>query len=682
MEAQRRLSTAGILLALCCVFPACSGEDIKTPSPDVKEVALEIVEVAPQKDVGTAPFCGLSSHCEDGFCDKLTSSCTECYVEAHCPDGSVCISGHCASAAECSGPEECGGMACAADKGYCVECLNDSDCPSGKWCWNEVCRAEPAECTGQADCQSMAGECAPGQGHCLDCGDDDYCAHFETCQDYACLPEPCTPGHPECVGDSTAKVCRADGSGFYFLECDEGSQCMQGVCVEPNCTPGEYTCVDFVKSLCVLDPAAGGLVYKPAPCPPGEVCIGTECRPLRHRALFVFDTSGSMNWLPNTEEMPDFCPLGEQSTPENPCFGLYPNCESKDAPFSKLGISKKVFKNLLQTEEAEAAFCALMRFPQVLKIGSANCEGGYFEGDVWMTGHQKKQEHAAPDEPDNWFDSNLAEVLLQPFPPDHDSYLTWNVARWFNFTEDIEDTGLPCGDDDACDGAGWCMGVPQPTCKLFNDPEVMAHGWTPLGRTLFYAGEYVRRHVIVDGKECEVNSDCGSVGYLCSSTGKCFDPFYKPDPDKTCRQNVVVLFTDGQETENPEHSFFNPAVQAKRFHFGLGCEDDDDCLNGATCVDDACYHHSMEIEGVPPVEFKGTEGLRTLRDRNGSPISLTIHVVDASGPDAHNSQIAAYGGGDYYAVSMDDEVDFLKKLVLTLDIKTLAQNCLVSDEPL
>jgi hypothetical protein len=59
---------------------------------------------------------------------------------------------------------------------------------------------------------------------------------------------------------------------------------------------------------------------------------------------------------------------------------------------------------------------------------------------------------------------------------------------------------------------------------------------------------------------------------------------------------------------------------------------------------------------------------------------LTIHVVDASGPEDYNEQIALHGGGKYYPVSVEDEVDFLQKLTLTLDIKTLAQNCIVSDQ--
>lgn len=669
---------AAVVIALCCLSAGCGGKSAGE-APDVPVVA-EVLETASYEDLGSGPFCTRSSECPAGFCDKLTGRCVECFVEQHCPDGQVCASGSCVETQGCNETlNECDDLVCDLEAGHCVQCLEDSHCGAGKWCWNHVCRFKPEECADGGECQQGGAVCSSDKGLCLDCGIDSDCAWFEHCEEQACLPRPCTPGNPECLDDSLAKVCRTDGQGFFYLQCAQGEQCMQGICVEPHCTPGEYTCVNFAKSVCQLDPVAGELTYKTMPCPPAQVCIDKGCRPLRHRVLFVFDTSSSMNWLPQSEALPEMCPLGRQSTPENPCIGFYPNCEPKEAPFTKLGISKSVFENLMQSDEADTAFCALMRFPQVSKKGAPNCEGGWFEGQVWMTGHEPGQEHAVPEEPGNWFDANLAEVLLEPFPADHGSYVTWNVARWFNFIQVVENLGVSCADHAACGPGKWCLG-PQPVCRQFDDPEIMASGWTPLGRTLFYAGEYVRRHVIVDGKECKTDKDCASAGYLCGPTGKCFDPLYDPDPAKTCRQNVIVLFTDGQETETLGHSFFHPAVQAKRFHFGLGCNTDADCLNNATCQEGSCYHPSLHAGTLPVVEYVEEDGAQTLLDRNGNPISLTIHVVDASGPDEINEFIAHHGGGEYYPVSMEDEVDFLKKLILTLDIKTLAQNCTVSDK--
>ena len=673
-----RWKIAGFVLVLWACAWSCG--DKKGASPQDVRKAGEVMEIVVRpEEVKEGPFCGYSSHCEVGFCDKLINSCVECYVREHCPDDSVCMSGSCMESQDCGDPAaDCGKMACDEGKGHCVECLEDSHCSAGKWCWNQVCRVRPDDCDRVGQCTHMSGECAPDQGLCLDCDNDGYCANFESCEKHACLPEPCTPGKSECLGDDDiAKICRADGKGFYFHQCPDKTDCIQGVCVEPECSLGDYTCVDFAKSICVFDQVKGRLAYQTAPCPAGEVCIGTDCRPLRHRALFVFDTSGSMNWLPQTEAPPKLCDIGEKPTDENPCMGIYPGCEFEENPITKLGISKKVFGKLLKSEEAEAAFCALMRFPQILQQGSVNCDGGMWQGTTWLTGHEANQEHAVPEGGGSWFEAHLAEVLLEPFPANHDAYVTWNVVRWFNFGEDAFYVNEPCPGHPDCEDA-WCIADPDEGCEVFNDPELMANGWTPLGRTLFYAGEYLRRHVMVDGKECDTNQDCGSAGYLCSPAGKCFDPLYDPDPKNTCRQNIIVVFTDGQDTESPANTFFHPAVQAKRFHFGLGCKSDDDCQNGATCQDGVCYHPSMQVGDLPLVDFVHEGGPQSLLDRNGNPISLTIHVVDASGPDEINQVIAANGGGEYYAVSVEDEVDFLKKLILTLDIKTLAQNCLVN----
>jgi hypothetical protein len=227
-----------------------------------------------------------------------------------------------------------------------------------------------------------------------------------------------------------------------------------------------------------------------------------------------------------------------------------------------------------------------------------------------------------------------------------------------------------------------------------------------MGRSLFYAGEVLRHRVVVEGRACEADVDCDSPHYTCVDQA-CHDPL------RDCRANVIILFSDGGETlDTWPDKFFHPRVQAKRFHYGLGCSSDDDCLNGATCASGTCQIpaevalpsgvcHLTSVECVdntpcfadykypcgPSQTCSGEcEGLGTayvdnvgqdlLRDPSGAPISVTVHVVDAAGAETGNGLIAKLGGGQHVPVDFDDLEGLIGAFTPLLDIKSNLDGCL------
>jgi hypothetical protein len=140
--------------------------------------------------------------------------------------------------------------------------------------------------------------------------------------------------------------------------------------------------------------------------------------------------------------------------------------------------------------------------------------------------------------------------------------------------------------------------------------------------------------------------------------------------------------------------FFHPRVQAKRLHFGLGCDEQEDCLAGSVCTEGVC----IPPEGtLPPEPFACTAGdipcqttndcpdpcssvscqgdcrksiidyvdpgfADRMVDYGGTPVSLTIHVVDASNIPNANRLIGAYGGGMQVSVDLAVPQDLLDKV--------------------
>lgn len=305
-----------------------------------------------------------------------------------------------------------------------------------------------------------------------------------------------------------------------------------------SCKPGVQKCAGTKLATC--GPLGDG--YSISNCFPGMACLGQNCAPIGTNLIIAFDTSGSMATA-----------VTKKGTSQNLCasgYTTWPKCEYDKSVYpdgcTRMGVSKSVFQKALAKLDEQVTHLALFRFPQKSKAAvNPSCSDGYVIGDMAMTKDPNKDDQVSVGS--SWFWDNLGEILCVPFPKSTDAKTKDAIAVWMNGSE-------------------------TPPGGL--DPELRANGGTPIGKTLYYIGEYLRNVVIIDGKTCTTDTDCGNVNYACKA-GKCFDAA------RACRDTVVVLFTDGGEANS--NDFFGPWTQAKRISIGLSCMADGDCANGATC---------------------------------------------------------------------------------------------------
>lgn len=314
-----------------------------------------------------------------------------------------------------------------------------------------------------------------------------------------------------------------------------------------SCAPGAQSC-DGAKLKTCLSKGDG---YAVSPCFPGTTCAQDAatgkgaCVPVAHNLIIIFDTSGSMNDIVKDNKGVPKCQAGDIKT--------FPLCDVDENKLpggcTRMGASKSVFKKALGKIDDALVHMALFRFPQkISKFGvGTGCPGGAYQGNGTITGDDSKQ--ALDDDPNKWFVKGLSEILCVPFAANAVTNVKDAMLQWMNGLEDQNANPV--------------------------DPELRANGSTPIGKSLFYAGEYIRNFVIVDGKPCQETKDCKNVNYVCGPNFKCIDPA------RSCRETVVVLFTDGGEANS--NTFFGPWVQAKRLAMGLKCASDGDCAGGATC---------------------------------------------------------------------------------------------------
>ncbi len=299
-----------------------------------------------------------------------------------------------------------------------------------------------------------------------------------------------------------------------------------------GCVPGTQMCQGAKLATCL----GGGDGYSVSSCFPGTSCVNGGCKPVGANLIIAFDTSGSMTTDVTNKAGVKNC-ASYDSWPTCEYGPKYPNgC-------TRIGVSKVVFKQALAKLDDQVSHLALFKFPQTLSSYSPNsCDSGAYSGNDTVTGDNGEQGVTAST---GWFKNKFSEVLAVPYPAVAGFDSKAAIGKWMDGTEN------------------------QP-----NDPELRADGGTPIGKTLFYVGEYLRNKVIVDGKACSVDADCGSVNYFCQNK-------ICVDPASSCRDTVVVLFTDGGEASS--NTYFGPWVQAKRLSTGLGCMTDADCVGGATC---------------------------------------------------------------------------------------------------
>lgn len=333
-----------------------------------------------------------------------------------------------------------------------------------------------------------------------------------------------------------------------------------------------------------------------------------------------------------------------------PCLASFPTCDDPASPLTVFSVAKNVFSDVVEASVGRFSQFALQRFPQREAGANPNsCEQGWYTilPDYRMTGDDDARA-VGP-----WFDTNLGQTLVVPFPVrntlDNDAAL----LGWIDFEETLAPSTTSCATSADC-GTGRCGTVDGVRlCFYHRNEELRALGTTPLGKSLFYAGEYFRTHVRVDGKACANDGQCGSAGYVCRDQ-KCVDPY------RQCKDDFIILFTDGEESEfQDEASFFNPVVQAQRLAFGLDCKSDGDCRGGATCQDQICLGKDQLASDVPRV---AGEGYGALSAPDGSPISIRTTVIALDTRTPTTARIAKAGGGARVDVTAGDPETFKQLL--------------------
>jgi hypothetical protein len=513
------------------------------------------------------------------------------------------------------------------------------------------------------------GFCDGVTGSCFYCDESTPCVGAGLwCKDSACVKTLCIPGAKDCPSVDVSAVCADDGESWLETPCEEGDKCAQGECKEVVCTPGDQHCEEGLVAKC--DPL--GVGWMKFACPPGQGCFVNQCEPVRHNLLVIFDTSGSMSSMTGFDTVPCIC-ASCQTKP-------FPQCEDPLCPRSKLGLSKFVFNKFFESDKIETVNIVLTHFPMRVKATNSPSCGSMFnpmavgwygltfgESD-WITGDDGS--HVT--EEGGWFDKYLFEVLSVPFPKSWDEDNFDELKLWVNFDEKMAATETPCQSKDDCPG-GLCQNQgTEKVCWYHSDPELRALSNTPLGKSMFYAGEIYRKQMFPNGKPCTTDADCANRNYHCSSKGVCRDPYAH------CRANQILLFTDGvEEPPTSIGDFFNPRIQAKRFRYGLGCSGPEDCAEGAQCQGNVCQGYPLPNGGGGGYPMLSETPARLL-DYEGNPILVTTHVIDlSSGEGADNNMaIADDGGGSYYHPNELDPDELLAEMMKLLDIKQNLLDCM------
>ncbi len=453
--------------------------------------------------------------------------------------------------------------------------------------------------------------------------------------------------------------------------------------LEGPCSAGETRCGGVELDTCV--PAGDGWVR--LACFPGTACVDGSCQPIGSNLVLIFDTSGSMS-----------ATVGGRACGKT----SFPNCDPAKG-CSRMDVSKVVFREALKKIDGARVSMALFRFPSGLNSPpSPDCVEGHQVGSHHMSGDPGSQAVTAVTK---WYWSALHEVMAVPFPrtPAEATSRGKELTRWMDGVESIKSTGASCAGAQshkgcvavaAC-GKGACCAQ---GCIESVEPELRASGGTPIGKTLFYVGEYLRHRVVVDGAACTVDGDCGTPHHRCLQQ-RCVDPA------RHCRDTVVVLFTDGGQDSDPT-DFFSPLPMAKRLGYGLACSGDGDCVGGAVCDAGRCLPksatglrclatgaacqpgapvgdplHCPTLPGVgshclpestaQQTASAGVAAHNVLRAPDGKPFGVRLVAVDVSGEASlfQSFDLATAAGGRVLTADTADPAAFLATLNAALDLK-------------
>ncbi len=491
------------------------------------------------------------------------------------------------------------------------------------------------------------------------------CGPGEYCETTARVCVECVARTERCVGEpgrTRREVCetpRAQGLGeveggtFESTPCPSGQVCVPKLsstveveCRDKICEAGYSTCVSGGKVKRCNDAGTEETIEL---CTGGRACYEGACEPIRHNVMLIFDTSGSMwSYLDKQFSGTPFTCRADAT----PCMENFPTCDAPENPLTLLTLSKRVFYEVIDQAIGGYAQYALARFPQYESpINPPGCMLGWYGMTETITGDAGERDTSTG----TWFEDYLHEVLAVPFPSRTTLSNLEALQSWLDNTERLGATSTACTVNTDCGPLGKCGNFNgEKRCFVHTDPELRASGQTPLGKSLFYAGEYFRRFVRVDGKPCSVDADCRSAGYSCVDS-KCMDPY------RHCKDDYIILFTDGDESQFvDENEFFNPVVQAKRLAFGLDCTTDADCRGGATCAGTICVPPDTADASLPITAGGGFGALSTL---DGAPLSIRTTVITLDGIAGRNRRIALAGGGAHVDVTSGDPQTF-KQLLL------------------
>jgi MYXO-CTERM domain-containing protein len=261
---------------------------------------------------------------------------------------------------------------------------------------------------------------------------------------------------------------------------------------------------------------------------------GAHAQALRPNIMVLLDTSGSMLYNQALDGSP-LCNTNMQNTTNGQTSRVY-------------NMKNAIRDALAQVGTDEANF-GLMRFPQIENTATTNCPAAHWSNGgnstsvggnagCRLTTHNSNQ--TAYDATTMWFDNGVGQAVIVPVTrpatglralaaADYDP-LGANITSIYKWI-DQSDSGM--------------------TGAANTDPElrIPPNSYTPLGRSMFYSRLYFENYV------------------------------YPNDPKKACRQNILIIATDGAETcdttagtsidgttcaQTPANSFgtFNPVLQA------------------------------------------------------------------------------------------------------------------------
>jgi hypothetical protein len=504
---------------------------------------------------------------------------------------------------------------------------------------------------GYLECESAIGDASCPEGWFCD-------VKSQRCMECLASVVRCSPSgeRERCDKPTYTEDGGLAGGVFYEAPCGVSDICQEEAgekakCVPRICEPLERRCVDPLRAETCN---SLGTAWEVNDCFAGKACYEGQCEKVRHNALIIFDTSGSMHQYIDAGFYPEFC-----EDVGLPCLSPWPACDDPDDPLTSMTLAKTVFSGEIKAAVEGHVQFALQRFPQREALSQIpHCAYGLYAPGTLIEGDDDTWDTSAS----QWFEAGLNEALVVPFPKRVDGDNSEELAKWMNHKEQVGATAISCESDTDC-VTGLCGTVGgEKKCFFHQDPELRAGGETPLGKSLFYAGEYFRRFVSVDGRACKSTKDCGSAGYVCVEE-RCEDPYAH------CRDNHIILFTDG--IQNPFRStsdFFHPVNQAKRLAFGLACVVDEDCRGGAACVQDVCVPQGSSFGDV--VHY-GTGGeADALSTADGRPLRIQVSVVNLQAHTlADNEDIAAAGGGELLDVSAQDPAAFSQALGALLKYK-------------